>query len=47
VARTESEANPFLGFRAIRICLESPDFFKKQLPRRPARASALGNVQIM
>lgn len=46
VARVESEANPFLGFRAIRICLEIPDFFKKQL-RAALRASALGNVQIM
>ncbi len=46
VARTESEANPFLGFRAIRICLENPEFFKVQL-RAALRASALGNVQIM
>ena len=46
VARIESEANPFLGFRAIRICLESPEFFKKQL-RAVLRASAAGNVQIM
>ncbi len=46
VARIESEANPFLGFRAIRICLESPEFFKKQL-RAALRASACGNVQIM
>jgi phosphotransferase system enzyme I (PtsI) len=46
VARIESESNPFLGFRAIRICLENPEFFKKQL-RAALRASALGNVQIM
>lgn len=46
VARTDSEANPFLGFRAIRICLENPEFFKVQL-RAALRASAHGNVQIM
>ncbi len=46
VARTETEANPFLGYRAIRICLENPEFFKMQL-RAALRASALGNVQIM
>ena len=43
---TEPEANPFLGFRAIRICLENPEFFKNQL-RAALRASALGNVLIM
>ncbi len=46
VARIDAEANPFLGFRAIRICLENPEFFKKQL-RAALRASAFGNVQIM
>jgi phosphotransferase system enzyme I (PtsI) len=46
VARTETEQNPFLGYRAIRICLENPEFFKRQL-RAALRASALGNVQIM
>ena len=42
----EPEANPFLGFRAIRFCLENPILFKIQL-RAILRASAMGNVQIM
>jgi phosphotransferase system enzyme I (PtsI) len=42
----EPEANPFLGFRAIRFCLENPEFFKIQL-RAILRASAFGQVQIM
>ena len=27
----EKEANPFLGYRAIRLCLDNPDIFKTQL----------------
>ena len=42
----EPESNPFLGFRAIRFCLENKDLFKQQL-RAILRASAHGNVQIM
>lgn len=40
------EANPFLGFRAIRMCLENPELFKEQL-RAILRASAHGKVEIM
>lgn len=40
------EANPFLGFRAIRFCLEHVDLFKAQL-RAVLRASAFGKVHLM
>lgn len=40
------EANPFLGFRAIRLCLENPAMFKDQL-RAILRASAHGKVELM
>ena len=40
------EANPFLGFRAIRMCLENPELFKTQL-RAILRASAHGKVELM
>jgi len=40
------EANPFLGFRAIRLCLEHPEMFKEQL-RAILRASAFGKVRMM
>ena len=40
------ELNPFLGWRAIRLCLEHIDIFKVQL-RAILRAGALGNVKIM
>ncbi|MBW7457545.1 phosphoenolpyruvate--protein phosphotransferase [Paenibacillus sepulcri] len=40
------EENPFLGYRAIRICLDKPELFKTQL-RAILRASAFGKVKIM
>lgn len=40
------EMNPFLGYRAIRICLDKVDLFKIQL-RALLRASAFGNIKIM
>lgn len=40
------EMNPFLGYRAIRICLHRPDIFKAQL-RALIRASEFGPVEIM
>ncbi len=40
------EMNPFLGYRAIRICLDRVDIFKLQL-RALLRASAFGNIKIM
>ena len=40
------EMNPFLGWRAIRFCLQETAIFKQQL-RAILRASAEGNVKIM
>lgn len=40
------EMNPFLGYRAIRLCLDRKDIFKTQL-RALLRASAYGNIKIM
>jgi len=40
------EVNPFLGWRAIRFCLQEHEIFRSQL-RAILRASAEGNVQIM
>jgi phosphotransferase system enzyme I (PtsI) len=41
-----TEMNPFLGWRAIRFCLEEREVFRAQL-RAILRASAEGNVRIM
>jgi len=40
------ELNPFLGWRAIRMCLDRPEIFKTQL-RAILRASIYGNAKIM
>ncbi|UAL53963.1 MULTISPECIES: phosphoenolpyruvate--protein phosphotransferase [Metabacillus] len=40
------EMNPFLGFRAIRLCLEEQEIFRTQL-RALLRASTFGNLKIM
>lgn len=40
------EMNPFLGFRAIRLCLEEQSIFRTQL-RALLRASMYGNLKIM
>ncbi len=41
-----SEPNPFLGWRAIRMCLDQPEMFRTQL-RALLRASMHGNLRIM
>ncbi len=41
-----TEANPFLGWRAIRMCLDQPEIFSVQL-RALLRAAVHGDVQIM
>jgi phosphotransferase system enzyme I (PtsI) len=40
------EANPFLGWRSIRVCLDQPEIFRAQL-RAVLRAAAGRNVQLM
>jgi phosphotransferase system enzyme I (PtsI) len=40
------EENPYLGWRAIRICLDLPDLFRNQL-RAAARAASDGELRIL
>lgn len=40
------DPNPFLGWRAIRFCLDRPDIFKTQL-KALLKASVYGNLEIM
>lgn len=42
----EKEENPFLGFRAVRFCLQRKDIYETQL-RALIRASAFGKIKIM
>ena len=42
----EKEDNPFLGYRAIRFCLQRTDIYNTQL-RALVRASAFGRIKIM
>ena len=44
--RPPREANPFLGWRAIRVCLDEPDIFRTQA-RAILRARLDGDVQLM
>lgn len=44
--RMPAEENPFLGWRAIRVCLDKPDLFRPQL-RAILRATAHGDVRIL
>ncbi|AKL97474.1 phosphoenolpyruvate--protein phosphotransferase [Endomicrobium proavitum] len=42
----DAEANPFMGLRAIRLCLKYPDIFIDQL-KGILRASAFGKIRLM
>lgn len=42
----KQEANPAMGYRAIRICLQEPEIFRTQL-RALFRAASYGNLSIM
>jgi phosphotransferase system enzyme I (PtsI) len=44
--KAPTEHNPFMGWRAIRICLQEKDLFRAQL-RAILRASVVGNVKMM
>jgi phosphotransferase system enzyme I (PtsI) len=40
------EDNPYLGWRAIRVCLDLPDLFRNQL-RAAVRAAEVGNIRVL
>jgi len=44
--RTAPEPNPFLGWRAIRVCLDEPEMFRTQI-RAVLRAAAHGDIHLM
>lgn len=44
--RGPAEANPFLGWRAIRVCLDEPEMFRTQI-RAVLRAAATANLHLM
>lgn len=44
--QTAPEANPFLGWRAIRVCLDHPEIFRVQI-RALLRARTAGDVKLM
>ena len=44
--RTAPEPNPFLGWRAIRVCLDEPEMFRTQI-RAVLRAAAHANIHLM
>jgi phosphotransferase system enzyme I (PtsI) len=46
VFRSPPEPNPFLGWRAIRVCLDHPDMFRTQI-RAALRARLEGDVRLM
>jgi len=44
--RGSAEPNPFLGWRAIRVCLDEPEMFRTQI-RAVLRAATSANLQLM
>ena len=44
--RGPAEPNPFLGWRAIRVCLDEPEMFRTQI-RAVLRAAVAANLQLM